>query len=215
MNFKKILIGVISGALLLMNSAVYAADYAPTDNSVSAGDLSTYKTVLITSEDGIITDKSKIVYINQSDDGFGAAANFVLKANPEPGTYYMHIGGADETADCTTFVIAEEIPDTVLMDCVGKSEEYAIEGNTGKFVNIGYTVTTKYLSEYKYAVMNISDGENTISMAYPLSDMGFNTQISNGSEALIGIQINEIPADKADNITVGLAKAVEFTSDAQ
>ncbi|MBQ3425751.1 MAG: hypothetical protein IJH37_01240 [Clostridia bacterium] len=110
---KKLTVFVL-GAMMLSQSAAFAAEYDWNDNTVTGltDSTETFRTVMIyKSDDAFGADD--IVYIDQADNGnaFSSVTKFVLSSNPGEGTYIVRIGekSGNTAAETLTFRIGSPV----------------------------------------------------------------------------------------------------------
>ena len=162
------------------------------NNSVDVTNDAVYNTVLI--EHSTTKD---IVYVNQNDEGYTTAAvNFLLKANPEYGTYNVTLGKTDGSAPvATTFEINDPNPDIVIppaFDGVNASGERVV----------GFSLKTdRSLSAYtKLHFTATKAGETPGSVTI---DPNFTT-LSGESEVDVSVEVTGVP--EGATLTVSLTK---------
>ena len=110
---KKVIACLALALSVPAGATVFAAEYSSSNNSVAAPEAASYKTVLITKGDSFpstLTD-AVIVYADQAETAFDAAASFMLKGEAvEEGTYLITFGNDDGTTTNTTFTVSNEAP---------------------------------------------------------------------------------------------------------
>ena len=194
---KKV-ISMTVAAMMLTISAHAATTYDVNNESVTADDMSTYKTVLISKGEAVPTTSDEIVYVNQADANstFTAGTEFLLKKNVADGLYTVRFGG-DSTASSTFYVgVANDTTANIAMEAVGAIEK--VEGGFG----IGYKITTE--GSYKNLLIEKTDGT--------VIGCELKTTISTDGAVEYGVQINaDTEAALSDIAKVYLStRTVEF-----
>ena len=200
-------------ALLLAVSAGTTAfaqtEYDPTNESVTTSDQSSYKTVLITKGDGAEPTADNIVYMAQANTGFGAGTDFLLKQNPTDGVYTIRLGGGSNGQTATAkFAIGVGVTgyDTPLEALT--EGEVASEDNTTYSLSFVTPNTGVRLTNGAVILVKI---DNTV-MAYPIDN---NINISGDVTAILGVQIDDVPAEDKDNVKVYLRQGGSVTRSTQ
>lgn len=187
--FTTTAIATLAAALSLTANAEGTV-YGVKDNSVKTTQSEGKQTVCIYKSDAGITADS-IVYINQAEtaNGFGAATEFLLKAAPVEGNYTIHFNDTDP--------IAFSIGSTI--DSYGvKMEKNGENANADGSYNVAFTAN---VSLGAYSSVIVKNGDTTL---------GYNleTTLSGNASAVLGIQLNGVPADKKGSIEVYLSSKV-------
>ena len=188
----------VLAALLLAVSAGTTAfaktEYDPSKGSVKIDDPGTYKTVLITKNDG--TNPENIVYVNQAETSFSAATDFLLKYNSvdgkrvEDGLYTIRLGGSDGQINTAEFVVGVGIEgyDTELANLDKEPDP------NGKY-SWSFVTPEKGVSFSKGGIILVKLGDDV--MAYPTN----NGIIYGDVNVVFGVQIDEVPAE-VENVAV-------------
>lgn len=178
-------------AALSLTAYAEGTVYGVKDNSVKTTQSVGKQTVCIykSSDAGITADS--IVYINQAEtsSGFDAATEFLLKSTPAVGDYTIHFNDTDP--------IAFSIGSTI--DSYGvKMEKNGENANADGSYNVAFTAE---ISSGTYSSVIVKSGDTTL---------GYNleTTLSGNASAVLGIQLNDVPADKNDSIEVYLSPKV-------
>ena len=167
------------------------ADYNVTNNAVTVGNSVTdYETVLITKD----SDNS-IVYVNQAENTFNASIAFLLKANPDTGSYTVELGGTDSDVETMTFTIVETGNNDYEMTLAGSEER-----EDGKF-NVGFHIQSEIISSYHSIKVRFNKGGTPTTGGYHLPDFGV---VGPGSFSF-AFQINGVPEAEKDSIRVYLS----------
>lgn len=179
---KKSLICVAAVAAMMCTAVTsYATgSYSPTNNSAAFTEAEGKSTVIIYKGTDSPTSDN-IVYVNQASGVFGAATDFLLKADVEEGAYTVKFGGSADTPLTSTFNIGmtNSETDVKLEQIEGTSGYIAVDGK----YNIGYKGTVDLSKGYKSLI--IKKGDTYMGCQVP-------TGLNGTGSAEIGIQINGV-----------------------
>lgn len=179
-------------AALSLTAYAEGTVYGVKDNSVKTTQSEGKQTVCIykSSDAGITADS--IVYINQAEtsNGFDAATEFLLKSTPAVGDYTIHFNDTDP--------IAFSIGSTIDKNDV-KMENNGEKRNADGSYNVAFKAEISSGGTYRSVI--VKNGDKTL---------GYNleTTLSGDASAVLGIQLNGVPAGEKDNIEVYLSSKV-------
>lgn len=219
---KKILCLVYLAVLATVNTNVFADSTATytgsASNKVRVTDTDSYSTVLITkvSDNADQSDplsSSSIAYVNQAASLFDAQMQFIIKSNPSYGKYKVVLGSESGDAESTYFYIGiDAIGDDLAMTRLGEKQ-------VDDLWRVGYviTVTPEVYNESESikvafdsnSVSNVISVPSTVTFGgYNLKEGGYPTgTVASGSgDIKLAFQINDVPGEYKDSITVFLSE---------
>lgn len=189
---KSIICMLAITAMIFISQSVFAETitYYTTDESVTADIAEGKKTVMIVSEDG-----NNIVYVDQDDSTFGAAAKFLLKQNTPEGKYIIRLNNGGTVVTSSFYIGVDPNAGDWKMNLIEGEKGYVEvkdkDGNVTSY-NVGYTVTASGTKEFKTVIIKMDNKLYGISLTNPLSIDGDNISL--------GIQINT--SSRADAGTI-------------
>lgn len=162
------------------------------------GEAEGYRTVFVQKANEVYSPEN-ILYIGEDSGGFDAAVKFMLKNPAEAGDYVVRLGGReDEGIKEVNFTISSE-------DEQGeKPMAKILSEDEGDNVRVGFTAEYVYLPAYNSVLITYTDENNEqVTLGYPMSEL-----ISGNvdAEANFGLQINGVPSQYAESISVSLSK---------
>jgi hypothetical protein len=174
------------------------ADSAPTytnrtDNSVGVTVDQGWQTVLITN-----TADNEVVYVNQADDVYSGATNFMLKDPTAYGKYKLLFGKSDTESSPAYFYIG--------MDAQ-KAGDIAMTRVGEESGNVGYIATISagdYNDQNSLKVVYDNSG-STVVGGFNLKD-GSYPETAGAGDVNLAFQINRVPSDAQDSISVFLSE---------
>lgn len=207
---KKFAAGLIAATTLFMSVSVFAAEtaaptswdaYKESNNSASfnIGNES-YTTVKITNSGNVV------VYIDESQNGYTGAVNFMLKENSADGEYTALFGGSGTNKTIKFNVGGFEIQGTTDKASLDTSNKMTVADEAEEQESIAGQQEGTTL--YKKGFTFLATGKN-FSKIYVVSgdgktcygsfDLNVSAQnITGESEIAYGIQIYNLPAEKKD-----------------
>lgn len=196
---KKSLICLAIAAAAMLGTTAFAEKTATYTDGIVTSDATGVKTVLITDA------ADDVWYVNQAEFGttLDAVTGFAMKKNAPAGVYTLSLGytDVDETAvavDKATFEIVDKLPDLPATALTG---EGAVVDNGNGTHNAAFKVENAVLAGYNSLVFTFAEGENSTSMAYPISELDIPT-ISGDGTITLAIQLNNIPDKYKDNVSL-------------
>lgn len=201
-EIKKRMICVVAIASMLCASSAFAATYDSENKSVTTDTASDKMTVMIVQGDATIpATEGNIVYINQANDTFGAAANFIINGGVEDGAYtvYMNSMGGKTAAKETFYVGMNEAAGDWEMSEIGRDE---VSDDSKTYYNIGYKATLP-IDNYKSIIVKTTDGTYS----------GYSLPITLNGEgvAVLGVLIKGVPNNTIDKVYIS-TRSVDTSS---
>ncbi len=175
--------------------AAPGATYVPADNKVTVSEADAYKTVLITDANGTP------VYIDQAVNTFEAAANFLIKANPTPGTYTVKLGGNGSVATAN-FTVSAPDPDPVAPVPYGDPMNWTaqVANENGTTYDAGFTATAVDLTRVSKIAITKTVGGETSTAAVNIS----NVWSTASGTVNLAVKVTNVPIE-VTNLTVRFA----------
>lgn len=174
-------------------AAAPEATYNSANNSVSVTGADAYKTVLIENASGTP------VYIDQAENAFEAAANFLIKANPGEGTFKVKLGG-NSTVTEATFTVSKPDPAPVPVGAPMTWRAKVDDGNDTTY-SAGFTATHVDLSQVSKIAITKTEAGVTKTAAMSISDVW--TDVTEGIVNL-AVKVTNVP-NYVTNLTVRFA----------
>jgi hypothetical protein len=185
-------------------STVIPAHYTGSSSDSVDVDADGYSTVLITKD-----ANDSIVYIDQASSAFSGSMNFLLKSiNPstDAGRYTVLLGSGSGDPKETYFYVGVDSNGAtdVYMDRL-QNERTEDEGLT---YDIGYfaDVAIADVSSFSSLKVGYRNSGSTVYAGLPFNQ-GSYTEISGEGNVHLYFQLNDVPADKKDDIAVYLSTA--------
>lgn len=199
---KKIAAFVMAITVLSISVTAFA-DAAATDAgrdeaTTTVTGASDYSTVFITDS------SDNIVYVNQADSSFSASTDFLLKENPDYGKYTVKLGNASGETTSTYFYVGIDAPKQgdVTMKRLQNEEQNADKSG----YNIGYYTEVEADDVSKYNSLKVGFADHPTYGGVDLDgDAWDKTHYSGSGDLYIIFQLNDVPSDWKDSVTVFLS----------
>lgn len=214
-------LGLVFFAVTLFSGITAFADseavYSGSENNrVNVTETASYKTVVINkvsdnADESDSFDMNKVVYMDQGSTSFEASASFMIKTNPSYGKYKVLLGSSSGDAESTYFYIGVDPPVSgdgamtrvgeELADGTYKVGYYTVvtpeEYNGFNSIKVGYDSSVTANPEPATAVFG----------GYDLREKGYpaGTVASGSGNIKLAFQINDVPVEYKDSITVYLS----------
>lgn len=193
---RKLLLSFLALAAVISAStaALASSEYDTANNKITV-DGTGYNTAIVAKNTGQAMTAADVVYIGESKDGFGTAAEFLFKENPAYGFYTIMLGSSDGTTKSAKFFIGET---TLFTSSITKS----LESLDGYEVNNG---DGTYKKAYVAKDVDLAAAKSVV-IEYGGKTMCQDISTSfGGGTANIAIELTDVPEEYVNDVTVSIS----------
>ena len=174
----------------------FPAEYVGGTSDSASVDATGYSAVIIEKDE----DNGEIVYIDQADDVYTVAKTFLLKADPKIGKYKVTLGSKTSEAYQTYFYVGVDSTNNDKAMTRLQGEEQTEDG-----YNIGYYAVVSSDDAQTYKSLKVGYKNQPKFGGFDLSDTLNETVFSGASSLYLIFQLNDVPSDWKDSVTVFLS----------